>query len=81
MIEVIQADANNSGVIEFEEFLKAIEKQKKAAEESRDVHATLDAFVALGGNVYDTATERDTLKGVCVCIGGQDGEDFVGSSA
>lgn len=48
----MQADVDNSGVVEFPEFLRAIEKQKVAMEQSRDTQATIDAFVALGGNVY-----------------------------
>lgn len=42
---------DSSGVIEFDEFLKVIEKQKSVRVDDEDERVTLAAFVALGGNV------------------------------
>jgi hypothetical protein len=42
-------DDDNSGEIEFAEFLKVIELQKASAEKANDETDTIEAFVALGG--------------------------------
>lgn len=44
-------DEDNSGEIEFSEFCKVIEKHKAASAANSDEQDTIDAFVALGGNV------------------------------
>ena len=46
-----QVDEDGSGEIEFSEFIKVIEKQKADAKASAYDSDTLEAFVALGGNV------------------------------
>merc|ERR1711972_500994 len=43
-------DEDGTGEIEFQEFLRAFEKQRGGAQELEDELDTLDAFVALGGN-------------------------------
>jgi len=47
-------DEDGSGEIEFSEFIKVIEKQKADAQSSAYDSDTLEAFVALGGNVRST---------------------------
>lgn len=44
-------DEDRSGEIEFSEFLKVVEKQKLEAAAVNDDSDTVEAFVALGGNV------------------------------
>mmetsp|Transcript_121828 Transcript_121828/g.191233 ORF Transcript_121828/g.191233 Transcript_121828/m.191233 type:complete len:149 (-) Transcript_121828:51-497(-) len=44
-------DEDGTGEIEFTEFLRAFEKQRGGQQEVEDELDTLDAFVALGGNV------------------------------
>ncbi|GAQ84349.1 calmodulin [Klebsormidium nitens] len=46
---IAQVDEDNSGEIEFPEFLKVIENQKKVLAAMGDETDTLDAFIALGG--------------------------------
>ena len=46
-----QVDEDGSGEIEFSEFIRVIEKQKADAMSSQYDSDTLEAFVALGGNV------------------------------
>ena len=46
---IAQVDDDNSGEIEFSEFLKVIENQAAAAA-AGDETDTIDAYVALGGN-------------------------------
>ena len=46
-----QVDEDNSGEIEFAEFCKVIEHNKAASAANSDEQDTIDAFVALGGNV------------------------------
>ena len=47
---ISQVDDDNSGAIEFAEFLKVIENQKTTAAKANDETDTLDAFIALGGH-------------------------------
>lgn len=47
----MQVDADNSGEIEFSEFVQVIVKHKASTTKDQDEADTLDAFVALGGNV------------------------------
>lgn len=47
----LKADEDDSGEIEFPEFLKVIRKQKEAMGNENDESDTIDAFVALGGQV------------------------------
>ena len=47
---ISQVDDDNSGEIEFAEFLKVIENQKASAAKASDETDTVEAFVALGGN-------------------------------
>ena len=47
---IAQVDDDNSGEIEFSEFLKVIENQAAAAAAAGDETDTIDAYVALGGN-------------------------------
>ncbi|GMH40898.1 hypothetical protein BSKO_08802 [Bryopsis sp. KO-2023] len=66
-IMISQVDEDDSGVIEFPEFLRVIEKQKEALALSNDESDTIDAFVALGGNpdmTGEVSTEklRQTIK-------------------
>ena len=44
-------DDDNSGEIEFPEFVKIIQQQKVSEQENEEEQDTLLAFVALGGNV------------------------------
>ena len=54
-------DDDNSGEIEFAEFLKVIELQKASAEKANDETDTIEAFVALGGST-DKSGEISTEK-------------------
>ena len=47
----VKVDTDDSGEIEFSEFLHVMERQKEAAAAANDETDTVDAFVALGGNV------------------------------
>ena len=47
---IAQVDDDNSGEIEFSEFLKVIENQAAVAAAAGDETDTIDAYVALGGN-------------------------------
>jgi calmodulin len=47
----LQVDEDGSGEIEFQEFVHAIQINKSMSERSNNEMETLDAFVALGGNV------------------------------
>ena len=51
---VSQVDDDNSGEIEFTEFLKVIENQKTTAAKANDETDTIDAFIALGGQPNKT---------------------------
>ena len=51
---ISQVDDDNSGEIEFAEFLKVIENQKASAAKANDETDTIEAFVALGGNADKT---------------------------
>mmetsp|Transcript_22619 Transcript_22619/g.27300 ORF Transcript_22619/g.27300 Transcript_22619/m.27300 type:complete len:148 (-) Transcript_22619:793-1236(-) len=48
---ISQVDDDGSGEIEFAEFLKVIENQKSANAQRDDETDTIEAFIALGGNV------------------------------
>ena len=58
---ISQVDDDNSGEIEFAEFLKVIENQKATAAKANDETDTIEAFVALGGN-SDKTGEISTEK-------------------
>lgn len=47
----VQVDEDSSGEIDFMEFCNVILKHKAATSKNQDEADTLDAFVALGGNV------------------------------
>lgn len=58
---IAEVDADMSGSIDFSEFLRAIESQKRYAGENSGEGETLDAFVACGGKQDKTGevqTER-----------------------
>jgi hypothetical protein len=55
-------DEDNSGEIEFSEFCRVIEKHKEASASNSDEQDTLDAFVALGGNVSNSCCS------LCLCL-------------
>ncbi len=62
---ISQVDDDNSGEIEFAEFLKVIENQKTAAAKANDETDTIDAFIALGGQPNKTGEiSTDKLKEV-----------------
>ena len=59
---ISEVDENNSGSIDFGEFIKVIEKQKEKASKFDDESDMIDAFVACGGNPDKSGhVERDTL--------------------
>ena len=58
---ISQVDDDNSGEIEFAEFMKVIENQKVSAAQVSDETDTVEAFVALGGNT-DKSGEISTEK-------------------
>lgn len=58
---ISQVDDDNSGEIEFSEFLKVIQKQKESAARASDETDTIEAFVALGG-MSDKSGEISTDK-------------------
>jgi len=59
---ISDVDDNMSGSIDFGEFLKVVESQKKRAENFDDENDMLDAFVACGGNPDKSGhVMRDTL--------------------
>jgi len=58
---ISQVDDDNSGEIEFAEFMKVIENQKASAAKASDETDTIEAFVALGGNA-DKTGEISTEK-------------------
>mmetsp|Transcript_20621 Transcript_20621/g.51367 ORF Transcript_20621/g.51367 Transcript_20621/m.51367 type:complete len:161 (+) Transcript_20621:36-518(+) len=58
---ISQVDDDNSGEIEFAEFLKVIENQKASAAKANDETDTIEAFVALGGH-SDKTGEISTEK-------------------
>jgi calmodulin len=59
---ISEVDENNSGSIDFGEFIKVIEKQKEKASLFDDESDMIDAFVACGGNPDKTGhVERTTL--------------------
>lgn len=55
-----QVDEDGSKEIEFQEFVHAIQINKAMSEKSSNEQETLDAFVALGGNV--SGSPRTTLS-------------------
>ena len=62
---ISQVDDDNSGEIEFAEFLKVIENQKDSAAKANDETDTIEAFVALGGNGDKTGEiSTDKLRAV-----------------
>ena len=62
---ISQVDDDNSGEIEFAEFIKVIENQKTTAAKANDETDTIDAFIALGGQPNKTGEiSTDKLKEV-----------------
>ena len=62
---ISQVDDDNSGEIEFAEFLKVIENQKTTAAKANDETDTIDEFIALGGQPNKTGEiSTDKLKEV-----------------
>ena len=59
-------DEDNSGEIEFSEFCRVIEKHKEASASNSDEQDTLDAFVALGGNVSRPHAGLFQLSKLCL---------------
>lgn len=57
-----QVDEDNSGEIEFGEFCKVIEKHKTVSSKNSDEADTIDAFVALGGNVSANTTPLSSMQ-------------------
>ena len=59
---ISEVDENNSGSIDFGEFIKVIEKQKEKASKFDDESDMIDAFVACGGNADKSGhVERSML--------------------
>ena len=61
---IAMVDEDNSGEIDFSEFLSVFESQKRGSADDDDAKAeTLEAFVALGGNSDETGyVTRDRLS-------------------
>lgn len=62
---ILQVDDDGSGLVEFDEFVKCIEKNKAASQRNADDGDTVDAFVAMGGNVSNTSCSNK--PGVMQC--------------
>mmetsp|Transcript_6711 Transcript_6711/g.8334 ORF Transcript_6711/g.8334 Transcript_6711/m.8334 type:complete len:150 (-) Transcript_6711:410-859(-) len=59
---ISEVDDNMSGSIDFGEFLKVVESQKRRAENFDDENDMIDAFVACGGKADKTGhVKRETL--------------------
>jgi calmodulin len=59
---ISEVDDNMSGSIDFGEFLKVVETQKKRAENPDDENDMIDAYVACGGQPDKSGhVKRDTL--------------------
>merc|ERR1711964_201286 len=61
LFRIIHELDNETTGIEFGDFLKIIENQKKKGDEEEDEGDTIDAFVALGGNA-DMSGHVDATK-------------------
>jgi len=68
----LQVDEDNSGEIEFSEFCRVILKHKAATSRNSTEADTLDAFVALGGNV-SKGPQCELGKAVTSCQSEQTG--------
>ena len=55
---MLQVDQDGSKEIEFKEFVYAIQLNKALSEKASSEQDTLDAFVALGGNVRGDKKDR-----------------------
>ncbi len=62
----LQVDDDGSGLVEFDEFVKCIEKNKAASQRDADDADTVDAFVAMGGNVSDASCMKLPL--LCMMV-------------
>ena len=61
-----QVDDDNSGEIEFSEFLRVIENQHENDTAKNDELGTIQAFIALGGNEDKTGTiSTEKITAVC----------------
>ena len=59
---ISEVDDNMSGSIDFGEFLKVVESQKRRADNFDDENDMIDAFVACGGMADKSGhVKRDTL--------------------
>jgi len=59
---ISEVDDNMSGSIDFGEFLKVVESQKRRVENLDDEDDMIDAYVACGGNPNKSGyVKRDTL--------------------
>ena len=67
---ISQVDDDNSGEIEFSEFLRVIENQHENDAAKNDESDTIQAFIALGGNEDKTGTiSTEKLTAVCTEFG------------
>lgn len=65
----MQVDEDGSNEIEFPEFVHAIQINKAMSEKTNDETETLDAFVALGGNVSgEPAADSPCFAPFFVCF-------------
>eukprot|EP00879_Flechtneria_rotunda_P025052 GHRR01026589.1.p1 GENE.GHRR01026589.1~~GHRR01026589.1.p1 ORF type:complete len:114 (+),score=30.42 GHRR01026589.1:57-398(+) len=60
-VMIHDVDEDNSGEIDFQEFCKVILKHKAATAKDSDEADTIDAFVALGGNVSAMVTGASAI--------------------
>lgn len=63
----MQVDEDGSKEIEFQEFVHAIQINKAMSEKTGDEQETLDAWMALGGNVSAPPTPRFMPSQLCSC--------------
>lgn len=64
---ITQVDEDGSNEIDFQEFVHAIQINKAMSEKTSDESETLDAFIALGGNVslLTTFLFADVCSSIC----------------
>ncbi|KAG2425323.1 hypothetical protein HXX76_013738 [Chlamydomonas incerta] len=65
-VMISQVDQDGSRCIEFKEFVRVIQINKQMSAKDADEVDTLDAFVALGGNLDKTGRiSIDKLRAIC----------------